>query len=321
MSRRLRHISTFAALAFSLSAASGYYYYQSPGLLSEEVTLVIPRGAGFRGAVDALAEQGVIRHPLLFKALAVAGGQARRFKAGEYAFPAGAPPRQVMEMLSRGLVVPHKFTVAEGLTSDRVLALLAEEKTLAGSIEGAIEEGSLLPETYHFIYGDKRGDLIGRMQRDMAVLVADLWERRREGLPLKTPDEAVTLASIVEKETGVAEERGRIAAVFLNRLRIGMRLQSDPTVAYAIERERGPLEGELTTKDLSYDSPYNTYKYAGLPPGPICNPGRASLMAVLNPPETGDLYFVANGDGGHHFSVTLKSHNDKVREYRKRRKP
>lgn len=306
-------------IAVALVAAASYYHY-APGPLPQAATVIIKRGSGFRAAVDTLAENGVVRYPSLFKAMAVITGSARKFKAGEYHFPEASSPRMVMQMLIEGRVVPHRLTVPEGLTVSRVAMLLADEQALTGDMPPDIEEGSLLPETYHFVYGDTREDLIARMQRDMAVLVSGLWEQRREGLPFTTPMQAVTLASIVEKETSIDEERGRIASVFVNRLRLGMRLQSDPTVAYGIELDKGPLEAPLTRKDLEYDSPYNTYKVAGLPPGPIANPGRASIKAVLNPPDTKDLYFVATGDGGHYFAKTLAEHNANVREYRKRLK-
>jgi len=219
-----------------------------------------------------------------------------------------------MDMIAHGRVIIHKITVAEGLTVQQIVQLLNNEKSLDGDVTGAIAEGSLLPETYHFTYGDKRRDLIKRMQTDMSAQLAALWKSRKEGLPFTTPEQALVLASIVEKETGVDGERGRVASVFINRLRKGMKLQSDPTVAYGLHKSG---EG-LTLDDLRTPTPYNTYVIDGLPPTPIANPGHAAILAVLNPPDTNDLYFVATGNGGHNFAATLDAHNANVRAYREK---
>lgn len=292
------------------------YYYDSPGPLAESSNIIFKKGMGFQAIVDHMAEKGVIRHPLLFKVIAAASGDARKFKAGEYAFSAGISPRLVMDMIAEGQVVVHKITIPEGLTVQQVAALLCQQDILEGSFPEGLKEGRLLPETYHFTHGDSRQLIVERMQASMQAVLTELWPKRKEGLPIKTMEEAVTLASIVEKETGVDNERGRVAAVFINRLNKGMALQTDPTVIYAIEKDKGPLARPLLGKDLQYDSPYNTYKYPGLPPGPIANPGRAAIEAVLNPPDTKELYFVATGNGGHHFSETLAQHNNFVRQYR-----
>lgn len=315
---RRHHILLFILLAFVLAFGSSAYLwhdFRSPGPLTAEKTVLIPRGAGFRGAVEQLAEGGVIRYPLVFSAQAFVTGRHRALKAGEYAFAAGASPEAVMEKLTSGDVVVHKVTVPEGLRSAEIAALLAGDARLTGDFP-ALPDGALLPETYHYLHGDARAQIAARMQADMNKTLAELWKGRKEGLPLTTPEQALVLASIVEKETGVDGERGRVAAVFINRLKLGMKLQSDPTTIYAIEKEKGPLGRALLTADLAYDSPYNTYAYAGLPPGPICNPGRAALEATLNPPDTKELYFVATGSGGHHFAETLAAHNDNVRQYR-----
>lgn len=300
-----------------IAAGITYHYYQAPNALTEAKVVLIERGKGFRATVETLAGEGVIDHPLLFSAIAVATGNARKFKAGEYQFPPESSPEAVMHILAEGKVVVHKLTVPEGLTSREILAILNAETILSGTVTAPVEDGSLLPETYYFIYGDSRQELVDRMKTSAASLLAELWPKRKANLPLETPAQALVLASIVEKETGVDGERGRVAAVFVNRLRKGMKLQSDPTVIYAIEKDSGSLGRELLTKDLSYDSPYNTYAVAGLPPGPICNPGRAAIEAVLNPPDTNDLYFVATGQGGHHFAANLREHNRNVQEYRR----
>jgi UPF0755 protein len=289
--------------------------FQSPGPLLAEKALVIPRGTGFRDTAELLAAEGIIAHPLFFDAMAIATGNARNFKAGEYLFTPGITPEQVMELLASGKVIVHKLTLPEGWRSLDAVEMLNEQTLLTGEM-AVPAEGTLLPETYYYLRGDARADILHRMQADMEKTLAELWLKRKDGLPYQAPLQVVVLASIVEKETGLAEERPHIAAVFLNRLKKNMPLQSDPTTIYAIEKDKGPLGRALMTGDLQYDSPYNTYKYPGLPPGPICNPGRASLEAVLNPMESDDLYFVATGTGGHTFSAALKDHNNNVKKYR-----
>jgi len=312
--KRLMMIAVIGALAIASLAAYGFYYYEANGPLAQESTLIFKRGEGFQAIVGDMAQAGIISDPLLFKVIAVASGEARTFKAGEYHFTAAISPQSVMEMIAGGRVVIHKLTIAEGLTVQQVIQLLNNEKALDGAITGNIAEGTLLPETYHFTYGDRRQELISRMQAGMSAAMAELWEKRKDGLPFATPAQALVLASIVEKETGVDSERGRVASVFINRLRKGMKLQSDPTVAYGLHKS-----GEvLTLADLRAPTPYNTYVIDGLPPTPIANPGRASIEAVLHPPDTAELYFVATGSGGHNFSSTLQEHNANVREYREK---
>ncbi len=300
-----------------MCAAYAAYYYEASGPLSEPKNVLFKRGMGFQAIVDKMADEGVIQHPLLFKVIAAASGDARKFKAGEYEFSATITPKLVMDMIAEGRVVVHKVTVPEGYNLREVIALLDKEPLLEGDVPPGVSEGGILPETYHFTYGDSRAEVISRMQSGMRQTLSELWEKRKEGLPISTPEQALTLASIVEKETGVPEERGRVAAVFINRLRMGMPLQSDPTVVYGIEKQTGkPMERSLVLSDLRAPTDYNTYVIPGLPPGPIANPGRASLEAVLNPPETKELYFVATGTGGHHFAETLKQHNANVAAYR-----
>ncbi len=213
----------------------------------------------------------------------------------------------------------HAFakTLAEGLTSHEIVALVEQAEALEGAVEAVPSEGSLLPETYHYARGDRRGDLVVRMSRARDELLRVLWPGRAPNLPVATPEHAVVLASIVEKETGVAGERPLVASVFVNRLQKGMRLQSDPTVVYGLTGGTGPLGRALTRKDLQAPSPNNTYLNRGLPPGPIANPGRAALEAVLNPAQTAFLYFVADGSGGHAFAKTLAEHNRNVAKWRK----
>jgi UPF0755 protein len=304
-----------SALALAIYA---WDYNEGAGPLKGPKTVVLPHGEGFVAIVGNLTREGVIDQPLLFEGIAIGLGQARKFKAGEYYFAAGATPKSVITMIASGQVVVHKLTIPEGLTVREVLALVDKEPALSGDAHATpIIEGSLLPETYNFKLGDSRKDMITRMQADMKTLMESLWQKRKAELPYMGSQQALTLASIVEKETGVRAERGKVAAVFLNRLRLNMRLQSDPTVAYGLEQQLGaPLGRALTSDDLRSNTPYNTYMIDGLPPGPIANPGRASIEAVLNPPDTSDLYFVASGTGGHRFAATLEEHNRNVQLYR-----
>jgi len=222
-----------------------------------------------------------------------------------------------MQILIEGKSIEHKVTIAEGLTVAEIYKVLEETPLLEGDLPPPPSEGSLLPETYSYLRGENRATLVERMQKDMDSTLTELWENRAPNIAIDTKEEALILASIVEKETGVASERSHVAAVFHNRLRKGMKLQSDPTVIYAITLGKEKLDRPLSKSDLGTDSPYNTYQVTGLPPGPIANPGRAALEATLKPDDSDDLYFVANGSGGHAFAKTLEEHNKNVAEWRK----
>lgn len=314
-----KFIVTLLILVFLVCTASFFAWrdFVSAGNLSEETTVVLPRGSGFHKSIEILSENKIIAHPLPVKLIAYATGDARKIKAGEYRFSAGVSPQVVIKMLVDGQVVRHKITIAEGLNVREITALLNAEPILEGNIPENIDEGSLFPETYYFIRGDTRASIINRMQQKMQQTLDELWKKRADNLPLKTKQEALTLASIVEKETGVAEERERVAAVFINRLNIRMKLQSDPTTVYGLEIMTGkPLDRPLTIADLRTPTPYNTYTIDGLPPTPIANPSRAAISAVLHPLKTDELYFVATGDGGHNFAKTLSEHEKNVNEYR-----
>lgn len=288
-----------------------------PGPLAADTAVVIPRGLGVAAVGQRLQRGGIIYNAWVFRLGARLGKVEKALRAGEFAFAAGLPARAVLDVLVRGKTVVRRLTVPEGLSTADIVSLLNRTEGLQG-LPGAVpEEGRLLPETYHFSYGDERAQLIGRMAAGMSGLLDELWRKRPGGLPFKTPGEALILASIVEKETGVADERALVAGVFVNRLVRGMRLQSDPTVVYALTQGAGALGRALTRADLAIDSPYNTYKYPGLPPAPICNPGRESVRAVLNPAPTDFLYFVADGSGGHVFARTLSEHNRNVNRWRK----
>lgn len=317
-----RWLLRFASLATSflvvagMAAVWGWSAFSAPGPLAVPVNVVIPRGAGLESIARRLAEADVIADTTLFAIGAQVSGKARGLQAGEYRFPAAVSAHDALGIIERGETVVRRITVAEGLTSIQVTAMLGATDGLAGAVVEVPPEGSLLPETYHFSFGDDRSALVRRMRHSMDDALVRLWEQRVPDLPLDTPAEAVALASIVERETGVAAERGLVAGVFVNRLKRGMRLQSDPTVAYGIAGGDG-LERSLTRTDLKTETPYNTYVIAGLPPGPICNPGLASLEAVLRPAETDYLYFVADGSGGHAFAKTLVEHNRNVRKWRR----
>lgn len=322
MRRVLRRI--FLLLAVVLVAASAAFLWgmrelERQGPLATETTIILPRGTGLEGIARQLAEAGILDRPQLFLLAARLSDSARHLRAGEYAFPAGISAMGAMELLLSGRTVVRRLTVPEGVTTSQVLDLVAATEGLVGEVGRVPDEGTLLPETYHFSYGDHRGDMVARMAAAMKSAVRELWGGRAADLPFSTRHEALVLASIVEKETALPEERPHIAGVFVNRLKRGMRLQSDPTVVYALTQGAGPLDRPLTRADLEIASPYNTYRVSGLPPTPIANPGRAAIAAALNPLVTDDLYFVANGSGGHVFARTLGEHNHNVALWRRLR--
>lgn len=307
-------------LVAGAAVLGGIFRLDRPGPLQADTTIIVARGASLPVIAEKLHSGGVIDDAFLFRLAARLYRVSRSLKAGEYAFPAGVSMGGVIDILVSGETVIRQLTVPEGLTSAEVAVLLAGVEGLVGEIDGVPAEGSLLPETYNYAWADPRPEVVARMQKAMADTLDELWPTRAEGLPLDTPAEAVILASIVEKETGMPEERPLVAGVFINRLNLGMRLQSDPTVVYALTGGSGPLDRALRTRDLRVDNPYNTYGNHGLPPGPIANPGRASLEAVLNPAETDYIYFVADGTGGHAFAKTLAEHNRNVAKWRKIRR-
>jgi UPF0755 protein len=286
----------------------------APGPLAQEATIVVSHGMHTADIATLLAQQNAVYLSTLFRVAArvAAGGS---LKAGEYAIPAGASAVDIAAMMHDGHSVIRLFTVAEGLTSAEVIDLLDADPTLTGTVPTIPPEGSLLPETYRYSLGDSRSAIVARMQKAMDEKRDEIWAGRDSGLPLKSPREAVALASIVEKETGKPDERPRIAGVFYNRLRDNMRLQSDPTVIYALTMGREELERPLTHEDLFIASPINTYASDGIPPQPICNPGRAALEAVAHPEHNSYLYFVADGSGGHAFAADLAAHNQNINRW------
>jgi UPF0755 protein len=306
-----------AVVAGGVAYSWAYQQFTGPGPLAERTVVQIERGAGLQQIAQRLAEAGVIREPLIFRAGARLTGRATQLKAGEFAFPAKVSAREALEIVVSGRTVARAVTIPEGLTSHDVVAIVRDAEGLTGTVERVPDEGELLPETYHYQKGDSRQQLVNRMRTAMDAALAELWPKRAEDLPYDSRAEAVTLASIVEKETGVPDERALVAGVFVNRLERGMRLQSDPTVRYALTGGEKELERPLTRADWKVEHPYNTYRIDGLPPGPIANPGRAALKAALDPAETDYLYFVADGTGGHAFAKTLREHNRNVAEWRK----
>jgi len=291
--------------------------FAAPGPAEGERTVVLARGAGVLAIGRQLQAEGVIGDARLFAIGVRLRGQQGSLKAGEYRFAPGISMAGVMALLRSGETVVRRLTIPEGRTVAMVADMVGAADGLAGGLGDLPAEGSLLPETYHYSYGDPRREMVQRMQAAMTAVLDELWPRRQDGLPLNSRHEALVLASIVERETAVAAERAHIAGVFINRLRRGMRLQSDPTVVYALSPDDGDLDRPLTRADLEVDSPYNTYRRSGLPPGAIANPGRASIAAVLNPLATDDLYFVADGSGGHAFARTYDEHRRNVRRWRR----
>ena len=298
-----------------LMPLAAYTAINTPSPLTASKTVVIPHGTSVRDMARLLAENGVISRPIVFK-IAARVVAHNLLKSGEYEFTPGQSASDMARMLHDGRSVAHWFKVAEGLTSADIIRMLASEPAMKDRAP-VPPEGSLLPETYRYSFGDSRIEMVKRMQKSMQDTLADLWSKRDAGLPLKSPEEAIILASVIEKETGKSEERPRIAGVFYNRLRQNMRLQSDPTVVYAIEKAKGTMDRDLQRGDLAFPSPINTYASDGIPSQPICNPGRAALEAALHPEKNDYLYFVASGTGGHSFARTLDEHNRNVARYRK----
>jgi UPF0755 protein len=315
--RRSRILLAGAAIAVVVTGLFGVLAAVGPGPPARSgafTEVQLPRGAGVTGVAANLKAAGVIRSEMVFQVLARVTGAGRSLKAGEYAIPSRASAISILADLEAGRTIVRKVTLPEGLTSAMVVRELQAVPWLTGDVQ-VPEEGTLLPETYRAERGDSRQSVLDRMRTEQQSLLDRLWASRVPGLPLATPQEAVILASIVEKETGVRDERRRVAGVFINRLRMGMRLQSDPTVIYAVSRGE-PLGRGIRASELASRSPWNTYAYSGLPPTPIANPGRASLEAVLDPLETREIFFVADGTGGHAFAETLEAHNANVARWR-----
>ncbi|TMK49697.1 MAG: endolytic transglycosylase MltG [Alphaproteobacteria bacterium] len=304
-----------------IGAGAAYYYgrqkLEAPGPLQEDKVVNVPARAGMADIADVLQREGVIDNNRWAFIGAVLAMKARsELKPGEYSFQKSASLRDVIGTIVEGKVVQHSVTIPEGLTSEQIVARLSDNDIFAGSVREVPREGTLLPETYKFPRGTTRDQVIQRMQQAQKRALAEIWERRSPDVPLRSPDQLVTLASIVEKETGKPDERSRVAAVFVNRLRQKIKLQSDPTIIYGLVGGKGTLGRPIKRSEITQPSPYNTYVVDGLPPGPISNPGRASLEATANPARTRDLYFVADGTGGHAFTETYDQHQKNVAKLR-----
>lgn len=305
-----------AALATAAGVSFTVGRLRAPGPLAAQKVVEIPSHTDVPDVIALLEREGVIDNGLLFNVALVAEGKRAKVRAGEYLFPQKATMQQVMDTIVSGRQVLHSITIPEGLTSEQVVERLRADKELAGDIEKIPAEGSLHPETYKFVRGSRRADLVRKMQEDQTRTLQQVWAHRAPDNLLKSPYELLILASMVEKETGRADERPLVASVFLNRLKKGMKLQSDPTIVYGLVAGKGTLGRGITRAELIKPTPYNTYIINGLPPGPICNPGRASLEAAANPSRTKDLYFVADGTGGHVFAQTLAAHDKNVQRWR-----
>ncbi len=308
----------FTLIIIAMIGAGAAYFYgrqllEAPGPLQADKIVNIPTKLGTRDIADILIREGVIDTNWLGFLGGVTALKARsELKSGEYLFQKKASLRDVIDVIVDGKVVQHTFTIPEGLTSEQIVARLLENDVLSGSIKEVPREGTLLPETYKFTRGTSRDQMIQRLQQSQKRVLAEVWERRNPDILVKSPEQLVTLASIVEKETGRADERSRVAAVFSNRLRQKMKLQSDPTIIYGLVGGKGTLGRPIKRSEITQPSPYNTYVVDGLPPGPIANPGRASLEATANPARTRDLFFVADGTGGHAFTETYDAHQKNV---------
>ncbi|MCO5071942.1 MAG: endolytic transglycosylase MltG [Rhizobiaceae bacterium] len=296
----------------------GKQSFDAPGPTNVVSTILIKPNTGTREIAGQLERRGLITDARIFWIGARAFGSDTSLKAGEYEIKPHASMRDIMKVLQSGKSILYSLTIPEGLTVEQALERIRDNEILTGDMPETVPaEGTLAADTQRFTRGTTREQIVNKLLADQKALVEGIWRRRTSDLPIADMDEFVTLASIVEKETGIADERSLVAAVFINRLNKGMRLQSDPTIIYGIYGGKGkPADKPITQSDLKKQTPYNTYLIDGLPPTPIANPGRAALEAVANPSKTEDLYFVADGTGGHVFAKTLEEHNENVARWR-----
>ena len=311
-------IAVLIAVASGAAVYFGKQQFDRPGPMLETKNYEVKRGAGIVEVATQLESQNFITDGRVFRLAARAYGLDKKLKAGEYQIKAAASMRDILAILISGRSVLYSLTIPEGLTAEQILGRVASNEGLTGDMPKKIPaEGTLLADTQRFAKGTTREELVTKLVADQKKLVDEIWARRAADLPLKSVEEFVTLASIVEKETGQTDERSRVASVFINRLNAGMRLQSDPTIIYGLFGGKGkPSDRPIFKSDIEKPTPYNTYTIDGLPPTPIANPGRAALEAVANPSKTGDLYFVADGTGGHVFAQSLEEHNENVARWR-----
>ena len=295
--------------------------FEQQYVLSQKIEFVVPKGSGLNQTANILEKYGVIEDARLFVLYARLNKIANRLKAGEYEISGGTSIIDVAKMLVDGAVVVRSITIPEGKALVEIIEIVKNNPYLSGDITIKLKEGEILPETYHFTRGESRDGILNKAREAMNNVLKKAFLERDKDIPINSEEEMLILASIVEKETGLAEERAKVASVFVNRLNLGMKLQTDPTVIYAVTGGKMNLGRPIYKRDLAYDSPYNTYVYAGLPPAPICSPGREAIMAVAHPDKTKYLYFVADGiTGGHRFAKSLSEHNNNVILYRRRMK-
>ncbi len=314
--------AVFTALFVGMLGFVGAFYYakmqfDSPGPLAHDTVVTIPSGEGVNAIASRLEREGIIQDRRIFMAAVLYFGAQAKLKAGDYAVESGATMRSVLDTLIEGDAILYKVTIPEGWTSLQTVEQLRATEELTGEIDEIPPEGSLMPDTYRFARNTQRSDIIARMRAAQDEFLEKVWPTRDPDLPIQSKEEALILASIVEKETGLADERSKVAGVFINRLRKGMRLQSDPTIIYGLVGGRASLGRPIYRSEILKETPYNTYVIRGLPPTPIANPGRAAIEAVLRPAQTDALYFVADGTGGHAFAKTLDGHNRNVAQWRK----
>ena len=326
-SRRARHpivvagsaIFTVILLLAAVAAfgfAAGLQRFEAPGPLEQSKIVNIPRNLGPRDIADLLQRENVIDQRWVFLGGVLTQKAWYKLKAGEYEFKRQASLHDVVETVVDGKAYEHQLTIPEGLTSEQIVTRLMDNEVLSGNIKDIPKEGSILPESYKFVRGTTREQLIQQMQQAERRVLQEVWDHRAPDLPFKAPDQVVILASMIEREAGKSDERTRIAAVFINRLKSHMRLQSDPTIIYGLVGGKGTLGRPILRSEIDQPTPYNTYVIDGLPPGPIANPGRASLEAAVNPARTKELYFVADGSGGHAFAENLELHQKNVARLR-----
>lgn len=321
---RAKNILTFCAtlsvvvICYLTSVLGITMYFNAPNSYHKsDKSFVVEKGMTLREVVEKLNQEQIVKSPNTFLYIGqLIKGVDPKVRYGEYFFEKNISYYKILHKLIRGNVAFRKITVAEGLSTHSALTIISNSAGLIGKLPDGMKEGSLLPETYFYSYNDTKSGVIKRMQDAMSRTLETLWEQRDLDIPVKTKEQALILASIVEKETGLQSERAKVASVFVNRLRKGMKLQSDPTIIYSFTFGDKSLEHPIRVSDIQNNSPFNTYHIYGLPPAPICNPGLASIKAVLNPLKTDYLYFVASGNGDHIFSSTLEEHNANVAKYR-----
>ena len=295
-----------------------YHSFCSPGPLENTVAVIINRGSDLDDIARILEKAGIVRSAAVFRLGVRMYGMSRKLKAGEFLIQEHASAKDIMQILVNGKTITHSLTIPEGLTSQTVINMINEAPGLIGDpLKPVSENGILMPETYHYQYGMSRKDLYQRMRNDMVAFTDKHWKKRKLELPLHSKKEALTLASIVEKETSKPSEYKKVASVYINRLRKGMKLQADPTVIYAVSGGMMDLKRSPSYDELKINSPYNTYVNKGLPPGPICNPGKGAIEAVMNPVDTDYIFFVADGKGGHIFTSNFKEHWELAEKWRK----